>query len=130
MSYGSQHIPTEIRQQNSEKRIIITWDTGEQFTYSWEFLRVQCPCAACSGHTPDQAKLIDGKQSIRIRAINPVGHYAVKLEFDDDHDSGVYSWETLFDMGVRMEGLWQSYLEALKTAGKRRRPSVFPIKVV
>lgn len=130
MSYGSDHIPTEIRQKRAEKEVVITWDTGEVFHYSMEYLRVKCPCADCCGHTPDQAKLIDGKENVTLKTITPIGHYAVKLIFSDDHDSGVFSWPTLFDLGVKKETYWQEYLQALKSAGKRRRPSVFPIKVV
>lgn len=130
MSYGSEHVPVEIRQKQEAKEIVITWDTGEVFSYSMEYLRVKCPCADCCGHTPDQAKLIDGKQEVIIQKITPVGHYAVKLAFNDDHDSGVFSWPTLFDLGANQESHWQAYLEALKAANKRRRPSVFPIKVV
>ena len=130
MSYGSEHVPSEIRQKRQERMVIITWDTGEVFSYSMEYLRVKCPCADCCGHTPDQAKLIDGKQDVVIREITPVGHYAVKLHFSDDHDSGVFSWQTLFDIGLQQESYWNAYLEALQKANKRRRPSVFPIKVV
>ena len=130
MSYESAHIPTEIRQKKQDRLLVITWDTGEVFSYSMEYLRVKCPCAVCCGHTPDQAKLIDGKADVIIQEITPIGHYAVKLHFSDEHDSGVFSWQTLFNLGAKMEVLWQDYLDALKEANKRRRPSVFPIKVL
>ena len=130
MSYGSEHIPLEIRQKRQEKKVVITWDTGDKFEYSMEYLRVKCPCAECCGHTPDQAKLIDGKENVTITNITPIGHYAIKLQFSDEHDTGVFSWQTLYDLGVKKETLWQAYLDALKAAGKRRRASVFPIKVV
>ena len=91
MSYGSKQTPTEIRQKSQEKKVIITWSTGETFEYTMEYLRVKCPCAECCGHTPDQAKLIDGQQNVTIRKISPVGHYAVKFVFSDNHDSGVYA---------------------------------------
>ncbi|MBF0165018.1 MAG: DUF971 domain-containing protein [Magnetococcales bacterium] len=127
MSYGSQHIPTEIRQKRADRVVEIHWDTGEKFTYTMEFLRVSCPCAKCVGHTPDQAQLIDGQQDVTIRAIEPVGHYAIKISFSDGHDSGLFSWETLFELGARMEEIWRDYLEALKAAGKRRKASMIPI---
>ncbi len=130
MSYGSQHIPTEIRQKSTERTIEVTWDSGEKFIYSMEYLRVQCPCAKCSGHTPAEAQLVDGKQTVKISAITPVGHYAVKFLFDDDHDSGLYSWETLFELGINQENLWNDYLEALKAAGKRRKASIIPIQAI
>ena len=130
MSYESAHTPTEIRQKRQERLLVITWDTGEVFSYSMEYLRVKCPCAECCGHTPDQAKLIDGKEDVTIKEITPVGHYAIKLHFSDEHDSGVFSWQTLFNLGLKMEMLWQDYLDALKVANKRRRPSIFPIKAL
>ncbi len=130
MSYGSKQIPTEIRQKSPEKKVIITWSTGEVFDYSMEYLRVKCPCAECCGHTPDQAKLIDGQQNVTIKQITPIGHYAVKFHFSDDHDSGVYAWDTLYDLGVNQEKYWQEYLKALEKAGKRRRASIIPIKPV
>ncbi|MEO5346506.1 MAG: DUF971 domain-containing protein [Magnetococcus sp. YQC-9] len=127
MSYGSQHIPTEIRQKRAERVVEISWDTGEKFCYTMEFLRVRCPCAKCAGHTPDQAQLIDGKQDVTIASITPVGHYAIKIAFNDGHDSGLFSWETLFELGVHQEEIWQEYLNALQAAGKRRKSSVIPI---
>lgn len=130
MSYGSKQTPTEIRQKSQEKKVIITWSTGETFEYTMEYLRVKCPCAECCGHTPDQAKLIDGQQNVTIRKISPVGHYAVKFVFSDNHDSGVYAWDTLYDIGSNQESYWKEYLAELEKAGKRRRPSVFPIKPV
>jgi len=127
MSYGSQHIPTEIRQKRAERVVEISWDTGERFVYSMEYLRVCCPCAKCAGHTPDQAQLIDGQQDVAITAMAPVGHYAIKIVFSDGHDSGLYAWETLFELGVNQEAIWNGYLEALRAAGKRRKASVIPI---
>lgn len=130
MSYGSQHIPLEIRQKTAERAIEINWDTGEKFRYSMEYLRVQCPCAKCAGHTPAEAQLVDGKQDVTITSITPVGHYAIKFVFSDAHDSGLFSWETLFELGINQEALWETYLEALKAAGKRRKSNVIPIQLV
>ncbi|MBF0454351.1 MAG: DUF971 domain-containing protein [Magnetococcales bacterium] len=130
MSYGSKHIPTEIRQITQEKLLRISWDTSEVFDYSMEYLRVMCPCADCKGHTPDQAKLIDGQQNVTIRSLVPTGHYAIKIIFSDGHDSGLFSWETLYDLGSHQEVYWKEYLAELEKAGKRRRPSVFAIKPV
>ncbi|MBF0136129.1 MAG: DUF971 domain-containing protein [Magnetococcus sp. DMHC-1] len=130
MAYGSRHVPTELRQINKERLVRIVWNTGEQMELSMEFLRVVCPCADCRGHTPEQRKLIDGKQDVTITAITPVGRYAVKIAFSDNHDTGVYSWETLWEVGTEKETLWQTYLEDLQRAGKRRKPNVFPIKAI
>ncbi|MBF0415670.1 MAG: DUF971 domain-containing protein [Magnetococcales bacterium] len=130
MSYGSRLQPTQIRQISKERLLKITWSSGEEFDYTMEYLRVMCPCAKCSGHTPDQAQLIDGKLDVTIQSIVPVGHYAVKLAFSDGHDSGLYSWDTLYELGARQAVLWQDYLNALEKAGKRRKSSVIPIQVV
>ncbi|MBF0445278.1 MAG: DUF971 domain-containing protein [Magnetococcales bacterium] len=130
MSYGSKQIPTEIRQVTAEKLLRISWDTGEVFDYTMEYLRVMCPCAGCSGHTPAEAKLIDGQQNVTIKSITPTGRYAIKIEFSDDHDTGLYSWETLYDLGSHQEVYWKEYLAELEKAGKRRRPSVFAIKQI
>lgn len=130
MSYESEHVPTEIRQKRQERLVVVTWDTGEIFSYSMEYLRVKCPCANCCGHTPDQAKLVDEKETVTIQKITPVGHYAIKFHFSDDHDSGVFSWQTLFDLGARQAEYWKAYLAALQAANKRRRPSVFPIREI
>ncbi len=130
MAEVSNPVPTEIRQKTKDKMVRLTWNTGESFDLTMEYLRVMCPCADCRGHTPDQAKLIDGKLNVGIRAITPVGRYAVKLAFDDDHDTGVYSWDVLWELCVDRDNLWDSYLVDLEKAGKRRKPSVFPIKAV
>lgn len=130
MSYGSKQIPTEIRQVTKDSLLRITWNNGEIFDYSMEYLRVMCPCADCKGHTPDQAKLIDGQQNVKITSITPTGHYAIKIAFSDSHDTGLFSWETLYDIGSHQEVYWQEYLAELEKAGKRRRPSVFAIKAV
>ncbi|ABK44141.1 protein of unknown function DUF971 [Magnetococcus marinus MC-1] len=128
--FGSAHLPTEIRQISAEKVLEITWENGLKSRYSMEALRVFCPCAECRGHTPDQKKLIDGKLDVTLKMIEPVGHYAVRLGFSDDHDSGIYDWEMLFDLDENMETYWKGYEAELQQAGKRRRPSVFAIKVV
>ncbi|OSM04328.1 gamma-butyrobetaine hydroxylase-like domain-containing protein [Magnetofaba australis] len=130
MTYKAKHIPTQFKQKRAEGVVETTWDNGESLTFTDEELRVFCPCADCRGHTPDQAKLIDGKQGVKITGIEAVGHYAVKISFSDDHDSGLYSWDMLYDLGVNKAAYWEKYLQDLEAAGKRRRPSVFMIKTV
>ncbi|MEO5376764.1 MAG: DUF971 domain-containing protein [Magnetococcus sp. DMHC-6] len=127
MSYGSIQIPTEIRQKNQEKLVEISWDDGQKFEYTMEYLRVFCPCAGCRGHTPSQRKLIDGKQEVIIQSIAPVGHYAIKIQFSDNHDSGLFSWETLYDLGLNRARYWEEYLMELQQSGKRRKSNVIPI---
>lgn len=127
MSDADANYPVEIRQLTQEGMVVIDWDSGETFRYTMEYLRVACPCADCRGHTPSQRKLIDGKQEVRIDRILPVGHYAVKLFFSDGHDSGVYSWETLHDLGARGDFYWQEYLQELEVAGKDRQFCTLPV---
>ena len=120
MEYGSEHLPTEIRQVNEERVVQIAWDSGENSALSMEFLRVFCPCAECRGHQPSQAKLIDGKQDVTVDSIIPIGNYAVKLVFSDGHDTGVYSWESLYELGAKRDLYWKKYLQELDEAGKNR----------
>jgi len=84
-------IPTAIRNYNHDGRLEIDWSDGHRSTYSHECLRVKCPCASCRGHTPDQAKTIAGKEAVRISRIEPVGNYALKIAFDDGHETGLYN---------------------------------------
>jgi len=90
-----QTLPTAIRNYAADGHLEIDWSDGHQSRYSHEQLRVRCPCASCRGHTPAQAKVITGKQNIRISAIDPVGNYALKISFDDDHDTGLYDFSQL-----------------------------------
>ncbi len=120
MSYGADIFPTEIKQRTEQKEVVIAWDSGETFTYSMEYLRVMCPCADCRGHHPSQKKLIFGKKGVGITEIKPAGHYAVKIVFDDEHSSGLFSWETLYELGKDHDELWEEYLVELKAAGKSR----------
>ncbi|MBF0188547.1 MAG: DUF971 domain-containing protein [Magnetococcales bacterium] len=119
-SYDFQHIPTEIRQVTKDRKLILTFDNGESFEMTMEYLRVMCPCAECRGHTPDQRQLIHGKKNVTITEISPIGHYAIKIVFNDGHSGGVYSWETLYDLGNLQEPYWNKYLQELKEAGKHR----------
>ncbi|HKJ83814.1 MAG TPA: DUF971 domain-containing protein [Mariprofundaceae bacterium] len=88
-------MPTAIRNYNKDGRLEIDWDDGHHSVYSHEHLRVTCPCADCRGHTPDQAKVITGKENVRITSIEPVGHYALQIAFDDGHDTGLYEFSEL-----------------------------------
>jgi len=87
--------PTAIRNFNADARLEIDWDDDSSSSYSHEVLRVQCPCADCRGHTPDQAKTITGKEDVRVVHIELVGNYAVRIEFDDGHNSGIYTFSQL-----------------------------------
>jgi len=87
--------PTAIRNFNADARLEIDWDDGSSSCYAHEQLRVQCPCADCRGHTPDQAKIITGKEHVSVTHIELVGHYAVRIEFDDGHNTGLYTFSQL-----------------------------------
>ena len=98
----------------------VAFDTGETFRLPCEYLRVHSPSAEVQGHGPDQRVLQHGKQNVNIVEIVPVGHYGVLLKFDDGHDTGIFSWNVLYDLGRHQAENWQAYLEALRNAGKTR----------
>lgn len=116
-------IATEIRLQSKSRQLLLTFDDGASFTLPCEFLRAHSPSAEVRGHGRGQEVLQVGKEHVNIKAIEPVGHYAIKLIFDDGHDSGIYSWEYLYHLGANFAELWQRYLDALKDAGHERDPA-------
>ncbi len=117
------YTPTEIRLQKKSRQIVIAFDDGNRFELSFEFLRVNSPSAAVKGHGPGQEVLQTGKEHVQVTAIEPVGHYAVRLVFDDGHDTGLYTWKYLYDLGAERDSKWQAYLDRLKAAGYARRPA-------
>ena len=112
--------PTEINFHQKSHVLEISFDDGNTFQLPSEYLRVYSPSAEVQGHGPGQEVLQIGKQDINITKIEPVGHYAVQLFFDDNHDTGIYSWETLYDLGKNYDTLWPEYLQKLKDAGHNR----------
>ena len=116
----SSHIPTSIALDQSERILDIAFDDGSQFKLSCEYLRVYSPSAEVQGHGPGQEILQIGKESVNILDIEPVGNYAVKLVFDDGHDSGLYTWQYLHELGSNQEEYWEVYLNKLEEAGVRR----------
>ncbi|MEW9897293.1 DUF971 domain-containing protein [Chitinivorax sp. PXF-14] len=113
-------IPTEIRLHQRSRVLELSFSDGARFELSCEYLRVFSPSAEVRGHSPAQAKLQTGKRNVQIAAIEPVGNYAVKLVFDDGHDSGLYSWDYLYELGIKHEQNWQQYLAQLEAAGASR----------
>ena len=95
----------------------------KRYRLPWEYLRVYSPSAEVRGHHPSQAVLQTGKQQVGIRALKPVGHYALQIVFDDGHDSGLYTWDYLYHLCAQREALWQAYLDALAGAGESRDPA-------
>ena len=120
--YASAHRPTEIRLKREEKVLEVAFDDGRTFCLPAELLRVESPSAEVQGHGPGQKTLIAGRRHVGIMDIETVGHYAIRIKFDDLHDTGIYSWDTLYDMGERQGELWRDYLDALETRGLSRDP--------
>ena len=112
--------PTGITLHRASHVLEVSFDTGEVFRLPCEYLRVHSPSAEVQGHGPGQRVLQHGKQNVNITAIDPVGHYGVILRFDDGHDTGIFSWNVLYDLGKHQAENWQAYLEALRSAGKTR----------
>lgn len=112
--------PTEIKLHQQSRRLEIAFADGKRFEFSCEFLRVHSPSAEVRGHGPGQEVLQVGKQDVEITRIEPVGSYAVALVFSDGHDSGIYSWDYFYDLGINQEALWQRYLERMEEAGASR----------
>lgn len=113
--------PTDITLKQKSRELELSWPTGETHAMSCEYLRVHSPSAEVRGHGPGQERLQIGKENVTITAIEPVGHYAVKLVFDDNHDSGLYDWNLLYDLGKNQEQYWQQYLEKLAAKGYQRK---------
>lgn len=113
--------PTDITLHQASRILEISFDDGATFRLSCEYLRVYSPSAEVRGHGPGQAVLQVGKERVGISTIEPVGNYAVKLVFDDGHDSGLYSWDMLYDLGAHQNQYWQDYLQRLEAAGYRRK---------
>jgi DUF971 family protein len=120
MPYQNQ-IPTDIKLHSKSRLLDITFDDGVSFSLSCEFLRVNSPSAQVRGHGPGQEVLQLNNELVNITAIEPVGMYAVKLVFDDGHDSGLYNWEYLYELGEGQDEKWQDYLQRLSQAGHQRK---------
>ena len=120
----SEHRPTEINLHQQSRVLELAFDDGSRFNLPCEFLRVYSPSAEVQGHGPGQEVLQLGKEDVNIEKIEQVGNYAVQLFFDDNHNTGIYSWETLYKYGKNYEELWNKYLERLKEAGHERKEMV------
>ena len=121
-AFGAQIKAKEIRLKKAEKVLEVDFEDGKSFRFPAEFLRIESPSAEIQGHGPGQKTIIGGRRHVGIMSIEPVGNYAIKIVFDDLHDTGIYSWETLYEYGNRQDELWQTYLDALKARGLRRDP--------
>lgn len=114
--------PTELRYSGAERVLHVAFDDGVRFALPAELLRVESPSAEVQGHGPGGKTLISGRAHVGIIEILPEGNYAVRLVFDDLHDTGIYSWAYLRELGERQSELWGTYLEALEASGLSRKP--------
>ncbi|MBP1149799.1 DUF971 domain-containing protein [Methylocaldum sp. RMAD-M] len=114
-------LPTEIKLHQKSRVLEIAFEDGSRFELPCEYLRVYSPSAEVRGHGPGQEILQLGKEDVTITAIRPVGNYAIAPSFSDGHDSGIYTWEMLYNLGVHQAELWNEYLKKLEQAGYERR---------
>lgn len=114
--------PVELRLKRAEKVLEISFDDGRSFRLPAEYLRVESPSAEVQGHGPGQRTIVAGRAHVGVIAIEPVGNYAVRLTFDDLHDTGIYSWSYLYQLGLEYEERWRNYLAALAERGLSREP--------
>jgi len=113
--------PSAIRMHRKSRVLEVAWEDGTAFRLPCEYLRVFSPSAEVQGHGPGQAVLLIGKEKVNISAIEPVGHYAIKLIFDDKHDSGLFSWSYLHWLGKNYDENWATYLGRLEEVGYQRK---------
>ena len=118
--------PTEIKLHQQSRLLEIAFDDGACYRLPYEFLRVYSPSAEVRGHGVGQETLQTGKKDVGVREVSPTGSYALKIEFDDGHDSGLYTWEYLYELGEHRDKLWQEYLERLTAVGGSREPGNLP----
>lgn len=107
-------IPSEIKLHQKSRRLELIYDGGEAYSLDFEYLRVYTPSAEARGHGPGQETLQTGKRNVEIERIEPVGTYALRLIFSDGHDSGLYSWDLLYNLGKHHDELWQEYLTQIE----------------
>ena len=119
---GTAHWPVELRLKRAEKRREVAFEDGSRFSLSAEYLRVESPSAEVQGHGAGQKTLVHGRAHVGIMDLEPVGNYAVRIKFDDLHDTGIYSWNYLYQLGVEYEKRWREYLDALAANGLSREP--------
>lgn len=115
--------PTEITLHQQSRVLELAFEDGARYRLPYEFLRVHSPSAEVRGHGPGQEVLQAGKIDVGVINATPVGSYAMKIEFDDGHDSGLFTWEYLYELGKHQDVLWQDYLRRMEEAGASREPT-------
>lgn len=121
---GDKAVPaiTEIRLDRATGALAVAFADGARFTLPAEYLRVESPSAEVQGHREEERRLVSGRRHVRVIGIEPVGNYAVRLNFDDLHDTGIFSWEYLYELGSEQAERWARYLDALAARGLSREP--------
>ncbi|MCW5699097.1 MAG: DUF971 domain-containing protein [Rhodospirillales bacterium] len=119
---GNTRRPVEIRLKREEKRLEIDFNDGASFSLPAELLRVESPSAEVQGHSPSQKTIVAGRRHVGIMGVEPVGTYAVRIKFDDLHDTGLYTWDWLYALGANQDEIWAEYLQSLADRGLSRDP--------
>ena len=120
--FSQSHKPIEIRLKQAEKVLEVDFEDGTSFRLPAELLRVESPSAEVQGHSPSQKQVVAGRRHVGIMGVEPVGNYAISIKFDDLHDTGIYTWDGLYEFGKNQEALWQGYLDELAEKGLSRDP--------
>ena len=120
---GTARWPVELRLKKTEKLLEISFDDGSMFSLPAEYLQVESPSAEVQGHGPGQKTLVPGRAYVGIIGLEPVGNYAVRIIFDDLHDTGIYSWSYLHQLGVEHDKRWRAYVDGLAANGLSREPA-------
>ena len=121
-AHATEHWPVELRVISKDKTLEIDFDDGKSFVLPAELLRVESPSAEVRGHGAGQKKTIPGRRHVGIMEVEPVGNYAIRIKFDDLHDTGIYSWNYLRHLGERQDEIWRAYLDNLAKQGLSRDP--------
>ena len=121
-TFETEHWPKEIRYVSEDKRLEVGFDNGVRFSYPAELLRVESPSAEVQGHSASEKKIVAGRRHVGIMEIEPVGNYAIRIKFDDLHDTGLFSWQYLYQLGENQDEVWQAYLDGLEAQGLSREP--------
>jgi DUF971 family protein len=112
--------PTELKLNPAKDALTVSFENGDSFVFAAEYLRVESPSAEVQGHGPAERQIVPGKRNVRIARLEPVGHYAVRIVFNDGHDTGLFTWAYLHELGRTHCEKWPTYLEALAAQGLKR----------
>lgn len=121
-TFGTRIQPLEIRLKREEKILEVDFKDGQCFKFPAEYLRVESPSAEVQGHSPSQKILVAGRRHVAITALEPVGNYAIRIKFDDGHDTGIFTWDLLYEYGQEQDERWQTYIQSIKESGLSRDP--------